>query len=65
MLVKTRKSGMVWVEWPPVAEEGEFWLLGGSADGRYLTAYRVVDGRWEVVAWEELAKRRSARDELH
>jgi hypothetical protein len=66
MLVKTRKSGMVWVDWPPVECDGEVWLLGGSPDGRYLTAYRVVEGKWEVVPWEELARRQHAvRDALH
>jgi hypothetical protein len=67
MLVKTQKSGMVWVDWPP-EDHGEFWLLGASPDGRYLTAYRVVDGRLEAVEWEELARKTSEaseRDAMH
>jgi hypothetical protein len=62
MLIKTRRSGMVWVEWPPV-EDGECWCLGASSDGRYLTAYRAVDGRWEAVAWEELGSEQRERDD--
>ena len=64
MLIKTRRSGMVWVEWPPV-EDAECWCLGASSDGRYLTAYRAVDGRWEAVAWEALGGEPRERDELH
>jgi hypothetical protein len=64
MLIKTRSSGIVWVDWPPV-EDGELWCLGASADGRYLTAYRAVDGRWEAVEWGDLGRERRGRDELH
>ena len=63
MLIKTRSSGMVWVDWPPV-EEGELWCLGASADGRFLTAYRTVDGRWEAVDWEELDSERRGREDV-
>ena len=63
MLIKTRNSGMVWVDWPPV-EDGEVWCLGASADGRYLTAYRAVDGGWEAVAWEEIHSERRGRDDV-
>jgi hypothetical protein len=48
---------MVWVEWPPV-EDGELWCLGASPDGRYLTAYRAVDGGWQAVPWEDLGGER-------
>jgi hypothetical protein len=64
MLVKTQKSGMVWVDWPP-EDHGEFWLLGASPDGRRLTAYRLVDGRWEAVEWERLTRKASKRDARH
>jgi len=54
---------MVWVDWPPV-EDAELWCLGTSRDGRYLTAYRAVDGGWEAVAWEEFEHERLGRDDV-
>ena len=54
MLIKTRSSGMVWVDWPPV-EDGEVWCRGFDPEGRESTrVYRLVDGAWVEGVWEDV-----------
>ncbi len=60
MLVKTRSSGLVWVEWPPF-EDGEVWCRGFDPDGRALTrVYRLEEGAWREAEWVDGA---GVRDE--
>ncbi len=59
MRVTTRRSGVIEVEWPPAGRPGQ-WLLGASADGRELVAYRAGRRGWQAVDWEELRGRATA-----
>jgi hypothetical protein len=64
MLIKTKRSGIVWVEWPPV-EDADVWCRGAAPDGGDATVYRLVDGAWVPSAWDDVERALSDRDGLH
>lgn len=70
MLIKTRSSGIVWVDWPPV-DDGEVWCRGFDPDERAtMRVYRLVDGAWVEGSWEDVEPRPggglgNASGELH
>lgn len=65
MLIKTRSSGIVWVEWPPV-EDAEVWCRGPAPDGCGTSrVYRLVDGAWVEGTWEDVDRVEPERDPLH
>ena len=65
MLIKTKRLGIVWVDWPPV-EDAEVWCRGSASDGdSEATVYRLVDGQWVPGDWEDVRHEPGARDGLH
>jgi hypothetical protein len=65
MLIKTKRLGIVWVDWPPV-EDGEVWCRRSAPDGdSEATVYRLVDGAWVEGRWEDVGCASSDRGELH
>jgi hypothetical protein len=65
MLIKTKRLGIVWVDWPPV-EDAEVWCRGSAPDGdSEATVYRLVDGAWVEGRWLDTALERRDPDGLH
>ncbi len=65
MLIKTKRLGIVWVDWPPV-EDAEVWCRGSAPDGdSEAIVYRLVDGQWVPGDWEDVGCASSDRGELH
>jgi hypothetical protein len=64
MLIKTKSSGIVWVDWPPV-EDADVWCRGSAPDGGDATVYRLVDGAWVPGDWENVNRATTDRGELH
>jgi hypothetical protein len=65
MLIKTKRLGIVWVDWPPV-EDAEVWCRGSASDGdSEATVYRLVDGQWVPGDWDDVGRGMRARGELH
>ena len=64
MLIKTRSSGIVWVDWPPI-EDAEVWCRGADPQGRFVTVYRLVDGAWVPGEWDDDERESRDRDLLH
>ena len=53
MRIKTRSSGIVWVDWPPI-DDAEVWCRGFDPDGCEPShVYRLVDGAWVEGSWED------------
>ena len=63
MLIKTRSSGIVWVDWPPI-EDAEVWCRGFEPDEQRTTVYRLENGRWVETTWDDEGPR-DVRDLLH
>jgi hypothetical protein len=64
MLIKTKSSGIVWVDWPPV-DDADVWCRGSAPEGGDATVYRLVDGAWVPGDWEDTGRATRDRGDLH